>query len=109
MQLFDGMTQDVTKIENLVVEPADILFEKIGSGMRVEPDAEHGMAAGGADGQGACDLTPKLDRGIEFVIGPPGAFAKIEDHFHISAGKNRVHEGGVRCGMKEIVMPDVRL
>lgn len=109
MQLFDGMAKNVAKIANLVVESADILLEKIGSGMREEPDAEHGMAASGADGQGACDLSPKLDWGIQFVISPPGAFAKIEDHFHIPAGENGVHKGGIRCGMKEIIMPDVGL
>jgi len=75
--------------------------------MGKEPDAEHGVAAGGTDGQRTCDLSPKFDGGIRSVISEPCAFAKIEDHFHISAGKNSVHKGGIRCGMKEIIMPDV--
>lgn len=109
MQLFDGIAQDITEIENLVVERADVPAEKVSSRMGVEPDAQHGMPAGGTNGERARDLSPKLDRGIRFVIGPPGAFAKIKDHFHISAGKDSVHKGGIRCGMKEIIMPDVWL
>lgn len=74
-----------------------------------EPDAQHGMAAGGADGQGFCDLSPKFDRRVLFVISEPCAFAKIKDHFHISTGENGVHKGRIRCGMKEIIMPDIGL
>lgn len=109
MQLFDGIAQDVTGIEHLVVEPADVFPEKVGSRMRVEPDAQHGMAASGADDERFCDLSPELDRGIRFVISPPDAFTKVKDHFHISAGKDGVHKGRIRCGMKEIIMPDIGL